>query len=252
MKTIIVIPARLASSRLPNKVLAEIGGQPMLWHVYQRCLKVTKAKAIHIATDSAEVARLVRGWGGQVWLTDPACESGTARIVSILDKLEGDIIVNVQGDQPFLDPKVIDQLIAVFERTIPLPDIATPACLLTNDRIFDSNVVKVVMRYDGYALYFSRNPIPYVRDVEATQWLNMTSFWGHIGIYGYRRQVLEEYDSLPDSPLEQAEKLEQLRFLQAGKSIFIVETSQFPLSVDTPTDLEKARAIYRSPSLLTG
>jgi 3-deoxy-manno-octulosonate cytidylyltransferase (CMP-KDO synthetase) len=218
----------------------------MLWHVYQRCLKVTKAKAVHIATDSEEIAKLVRGWGGQVWLTDPACESGTARIVSILDKLEGDIIVNVQGDQPFIDPKVIDQLIAVFERITPSPDIVTPACLLADDSIFDPNVVKVIMRHDGYALYFSRNPIPYVRDVGTTQWLTTTHFWGHIGIYGYRRQVLEEYNLLPDSPLERAEKLEQLRFLQAGKSIFIVETSQFPLSVDTPTDLEKVRAMVET------
>jgi 3-deoxy-manno-octulosonate cytidylyltransferase (CMP-KDO synthetase) len=215
----------------------------MLWHVYQRCLKVTKVEAVHIATDSEEVARLVRGWGGQAWLTDPACESGTARIVSILDKLEGDIIVNVQGDQPLIDPNVIDQLIAVFERTTPFPDIVTPACLLSDDNIFDPNVVKVVMRHDGYALYFSRSPIPYVRDVETAQWLTTTPFWGHIGIYGYRRQVLEEYNLLSDSPLERAEKLEQLRFLQAGKRIFIVETSQFPLSVDTPTDLEKVRAM---------
>ncbi len=246
MQTLIIIPARLASTRLPNKILADIGGHPMLWHVYHRCLQATQAQAVHIATDSPAVAKLVHSWGGTVWMTDPACQSGTERIVSILDKLDADIIVNVQGDQPLIEPTIIDQLITVFKTTQPLPDIVTPAYQITGDSLFNPNVVKMITRHDGYALYFSRHPIPYVRDVEPSQWLTSTPFWGHVGIYGYRRQVLEEYASLPPSPLEQAEKLEQLRFLQAGKSILTFVTSQHPLSVDTPADLEKVRRMVNS------
>lgn len=241
LKTTVVIPARLASSRLPNKVLADIDGHPMLWHVYHRCLQASKVDEVHIATDAEEVADAVRSWGGKVWMTDPNCASGTERIVAILDKLDADIIVNVQGDQPILDPEIINQLLEVFEQTNPLPDIVTPACAIEDDKIFDPNLVKITRRHDGYALYFSRSPIPYVRDIDKKNWSKSTHFWGHIGIYGYRRQVLEEYHSLPKSQLEEAEKLEQLRFLQAGKSIFTFVTSHYPISVDTQADLERVR-----------
>jgi 3-deoxy-manno-octulosonate cytidylyltransferase (CMP-KDO synthetase) len=244
LKAIVVIPARLASSRLPNKVLADIGGHPMLWHIYHRCLQASKASEIHIATDSEEVSKVVQSWGGKVWMTDSNCVSGTERIVTILDKLEADIIVNVQGDQPLIDPDFINQLIEIFEKTTPLPDIVTPVCAINDDKIFDPHLVKVTRRHDGYALYFSRQPIPYSRDVvETKNWAISTTFWGHVGIYGYRRQVLEEYYSLPESPLENAEKLEQLRFLQAGKSIFTFMTDHYPISVDTQDDLDQVRAI---------
>lgn len=245
MKAIIVIPARLASSRLPRKVLADINGHPMLWHVYHRCLKATHIDAVHIATDSDEVAQIARQWGASVWMTDPHCASGTERIVAILDQLAGDLIVNVQGDQPLIEPAVIDQLVTTFAKQDPVPDIITPACPIENNKIFDPNVVKMVLRHDGYALYFSRHPVPYVRDAAENVWSEATPFWGHIGIYGYRRAVLEDYPHLPESPLEQAEKLEQLRFLQAGKTIFTFVTTYPPLSVDTPMDLEQARAQCR-------
>jgi 3-deoxy-manno-octulosonate cytidylyltransferase (CMP-KDO synthetase) len=242
LKTIIVIPARLESARLPQKVLADIAGKPMLWHVYQSCLQVTQASEIHIATDSELIAQAVKKWGGTVWLTDPHCASGTERIVAILDQLAGDVIVNVQADQPFIQGKLINQLIDIFEQSTPLPDIVTPIYRLNQEKIFDSNLVKVTCRHDGHALYFSRQPIPYVRDTPTEQWATSTDFWGHIGIYGYRRAVLEQYHLLPPSPLEVAEKLEQLRFLQAGKSILTFVTNQIPLSVDTAADLEQARS----------
>jgi len=242
MKSIIVIPARLGSTRLPNKMLADIGGRPMLWHVYQRCLKVTKATAVHIATDSENIANLVRSWGGTVWLTDPQCSCGTERIVSILDKLDAEIIVNVQGDQPLLAPEIIDQLIERFETSLLPPDLITPVCRISSqESLFNPNVVKVTRQHDDYALYFSRHSIPYIRDLDLKNWLTTFSFWEHVGVYGYRRQVLEEYHSFPISPLEQAEKLEQLRFLQAGKSILTFETTSPLLSVDTAEDLEKVR-----------
>ena len=242
MKAIVVIPARLASSRLPNKVLADINGHEMLWHVYHRCQQAAKVSEVHIATDAKEVAEAVQNWGGKVWMTDTQCVSGTERIVTLLEQLDGDIIVNVQGDQPLIEPTLIDQLIGIFEKTTPLPDIVTPICPIEDHKIFDPNLVKVTRQHDGYALYFSRHPIPYLRDVEMKNWSKFGPFFGHIGIYGYRRQVLEEYHSLPKSPLEEAEKLEQLRFMQAGKKILTFVTNHYPISVDTPADLEQVRA----------
>jgi 3-deoxy-manno-octulosonate cytidylyltransferase (CMP-KDO synthetase) len=246
LKAIVVIPARLASSRLPNKVLTDIGGHPMLWHVYQRCLQATKVQEVHIATDAEEVMKTVQSWGGLVWMTDAHCVSGTERIVSLLDKLEGDIIINVQGDQPLIEPTLINQLIEIFATTTPLPDIVTPVYpIQDNHKIFDPNLVKVTRTHNGYALYFSRNPIPYCRDEKNENWSKSASFFGHIGIYAYRRQILEEYYKLPKSPLEETEKLEQLRFLQAGKQILTIETTHSPISVDTPADLAQVRNLIR-------
>ncbi len=246
LKTVVVIPARLASTRLPNKVLADIVGHPMLWHIYQRCLQATKVSEVHIATDAKEVAIAVQSWGGKVWMTEANCASGTERIVAILEQLEADIIINVQGDQPLIEPELINQLIEIFEKNEPIPDIVTPAYLIDNDKIFDPNLVKITRRHDGYALYFSRSPIPYVRDSKTENWPQSTQFLGHIGIYGYRRQVLKAYHSFPKSPLEEAEKLEQLRFLQAGKNILTFITSYRPISVDTQADLEQVRAMMES------
>ena len=241
LRTIVVIPARLASKRLPRKVLADIGGHPMLWHVYQRCLQASKVDEVHIATDAEEVAEAVRGWGGKVWMTEPSCASGTERIVEIIGHLDCEIIVNVQGDQPLIAPEIINQLIDVFEKMVPKPDIVTPVCAI--DKIYDPNLVKVIRRHDGYALYFSRHAIPYTRDEIKENWEKLNTFLGHIGIYGYRRQVLEAYHNLPESDLEKAEKLEQLRFLQAGKSIFTFVAQDYPISVDTQADLERVRAL---------
>ncbi len=240
LKAIIVIPARLESSRLPRKVLILIDEHPMLWHVYQRCRQVSKASEVHIATDAESVAEVVRQWGGKVWMTDSSCVSGTERIVSILDQLDADIIVNVQGDQPTIEPALVNQVIEMFEKTDPIPDIVTPVYPIDDEeKLVNSNTVKVIRRHDGYALYFSRSPIPYVRDEK--HWLKNVPYWGHAGVYGYRRQVLEEYHSLPKSYLEDSEKLEQLRFLQAGKNILTFETSDCPISIDTIEDLPELR-----------
>ena len=243
LKTIIVIPARLNSSRLANKVLIDIAGKSMLRHVYNRCLQVDNIAEVHVVTDAEEIATQVTNWGGKAWMTDSSCASGTERIVAILDNLNADIIINVQADQPLIKPEIINQLIEVFANTDPLPDIVTPAYpITTTDKLFDPNLVKIVRRHDGYALYFSRNPIPYIRDTDNDEWVKKNNFFGHVGIYGYRRSILEEYDKLPNSSLEQAEKLEQLRFLQAGKSIYTFITEHDVISVDTKADLERVRA----------
>ncbi|MFK5970286.1 MAG: 3-deoxy-manno-octulosonate cytidylyltransferase [Candidatus Marithrix sp.] len=243
LKTIIVIPARLNSSRLANKVLADIAGKPMLWHVYNRCLQVVKVSEVHVVTDTEEIVTQVKSWGGKAWMTESACASGTERIVAILDNLDADIIINVQADQPLIEPEIINQLIEVFAKINPLPDIVTPAYpITTTSKLFDPNLVKIVRRHDGYALYFSRNPIPYVRDIDNDEWVKQNNFFGHVGIYGYRRKTLEQYATLPHSSLEQAEKLEQLRFLQAGKNIYTFITEHDVISVDTQADLEQVRA----------
>ncbi|MDM8565622.1 3-deoxy-manno-octulosonate cytidylyltransferase [Candidatus Halobeggiatoa sp. HSG11] len=242
LKTIVVIPARLKSSRLPNKVLIDIAGKPMLQHVYERCLQINKVDEVHVVTDSEEIVTLVTSWGGKVWMTG-ACTSGTERIVAILDKLEADIIINVQADQPLIEPNIISQLIEIFATINPLPDIVTPAYpIKTTEKLFDPNLVKIVRRHDGYALYFSRNPIPYVRDFNKDDWIKQHDFFGHVGIYGYKRAVLEEYAKLPESSLEQTEKLEQLKFLQAGRSIYTFVTEHDVISVDTQADLEQVYA----------
>lgn len=215
----------------------------MLWHVYQRCLQATKPAEIHIATDSEEIAEAVRSWGGKVWMTSPDCASGTERIASIIDGLDADFIVNVQGDQPLLEPSIIDQTIETFENTNPLPDIVTPACPLSEQGVFDPNVVKMVKDLAGYAMYFSRSPIPYVRDVDKEKWFASTKFWGHVGIYGYKREILETYHELPASALESAEKLEQLRFLEAGKTIMTFVTDSDSISVDAQWQLDLVREL---------
>lgn len=243
LKSIVIIPARLASSRLPGKILADIDGHPMLWHVYQRCLQATKPAEIHIATDSEEIASAARSWGAKVWMTSPDCASGTERIASVIDRLDADFIVNVQGDQPLLEPSIIDRTIETFENTNPLPDIVTPACDLSEKGIFDPNVVKMVKNHAGYAMYFSRSPIPYVRDEDEEKWFQSTKFWGHVGIYGYKRQVLEDYPLLPASALESAEKLEQLRFLEAGKTIMTFVTDHHGISVDAQWQLDFVREL---------
>jgi len=244
-KAIVVIPVRLASTRLPNKPLVDIAGQPMLQHVYQRCLQAKKIDEVHVATDTTEIAQLVESWGGTAWMTDESCQSGTERIVSIIHKLDAEIIINVQGDEPLLEPQVIDDMVIAFKTTKPMPDIVTPACQIKPEDIFNPNVVKMVTQHDGYALYFSRNPIPYVRDVENdAQWQQKATFLGHLGMYGYRRHVLEQYNTLPESPLEHIERLEQLRFLQAGLGIYTYPTEYSHISVDTPDDLAKVRAIF--------
>ncbi|MBI5296375.1 MAG: 3-deoxy-manno-octulosonate cytidylyltransferase [Chloroflexi bacterium] len=240
MKTVIVIPARLASTRLPRKVLADICGKPLIQRVWERVQQARLADEIVIATDSQEVAGLVEAWGGKALMTDPACQSGTERIASLLAQLDADLILNVQGDEPLVDPDMLDALVASW-KAAPC-DLVTPVYRITSvDDLFNPNIVKVVRAADGRALYFSRSPVPYVRDVPREQWLERQPFWGHIGVYGYSRAVLAKYVSLPASPLQQAESLEQLRFLEAGYSFQTVETSYHSIAVDTQDDLEKVR-----------
>lgn len=244
MRTVVVIPARLGSSRLPRKVLADIAGKPMVQHVYERCARAARVHAVYIATDSEEVAAVVRSFGGTAWMTDPALPSGTARVASIVSQLDAEVIINVQGDEPLITPAVVEKVAAAFDST-PVPDIATPIFPLRDAEVFNPNTVKVVLGHDRRALYFSRSPIPYVRDVEQARWPASAPYWGHIGVYGFRRQVLLDFGSMRPSPLEDAEKLEQLRWLQDGRRILTVDVDYRPQPVDVAADLERVRDAVR-------
>ncbi|MGA2053501.1 MAG: 3-deoxy-manno-octulosonate cytidylyltransferase [Opitutales bacterium] len=243
MNVSVVIPARLASTRLPRKVLADLGGRPVLRHVWERAARVRRATEVLVATDSEEVAEVVAAWGGQFVLTSPACRSGTERIASILDGLHGDFILNVQGDEPFIEPALLDALVERFaaaggELVTPVYPIREYAALA------NPAVVKVARAADGRALYFSRSAIPHMRGVPPEQWAAQGSYWGHLGVYGYARAALARYPALPESALEAAESLEQLRFLEAGFCIQTVETNYHAVAIDTPADLERARALF--------
>ena len=242
MKTIAVIPARLGSTRLPRKVLADIGGKPLIRYVWERVSQARNIDAAFIATDSMEVVDVVASWGGKSSLTDPECQSGTERIASIVSNLDVDLVLNVQGDEPLIDPGMLDALVSTW-RASPC-DLITPVFRIRDlQDLTNPTIVKVARAQSGQALYFSRSAIPYMRDWPLETWLDRHPYWGHIGVYGYRREVLAAYASLPASPLQQTESLEQLRFLEAGYIFQTMETTYRSVAVDTQEDLDKVRKI---------
>ncbi len=260
---IVAVPARLESSRLPNKVLADISGKPMLQRVLERCSCAQQPIATVLCTDNQLLVDLAKDLGFPALLTSPNCESGSQRIASVSDdllliakdELKGKgqknssldlsecVIINVQGDQPFIDPKIIDLMADQFVNRSPTPSVLTPIYRLPPDKIHNPNVVKTLLSQDGRAIYFSRSALPHVRGEKPEDWSSKATFWGHVGIYGYRGDVLQGWNNLPDSPLERIERLEQLRLIEAGIEIgtFIVDGES--LSVDTYDQLEQARRI---------
>lgn len=217
----------------------------MLRHVWERVSQCQQVSNVWILTDNLEVEKQASSWGAQVIMTSEDCPSGTDRIASVIHMLEADVVVNVQGDEPLIEPKVVDQVVEAMRQGEC--DIATPVYPIRNiDDVLSPNVVKVVRGRNGRALYFSRSPIPHVRDSEPAEWLSKTQFWGHVGVYGYRRSLLEEYSLMPPGELEDAEKLEQLRFLEAGKQIVTVEVDYHPHAVDVPSDLELVKRLLDS------
>ncbi len=248
MNVSVVIPARLASTRLPRKVLADLGGKPVLRHVWERVARMRKATEILVATDSEEVAQAVAGWGGQYVMTAPECRSGTERIASILSGLKGQFILNVQGDEPFIDPALLDALVECFIKNGG--DVVTPVYPIRDQAVLvNPAVVKVARGADGRAWYFSRSPIPHIRGLPLEQWPARGVHFGHLGVYGYARAKLAAYASLPESPLESIEALEQLRFLEASWRIQTVETDYHAVAIDTPEDLARARALLTNASV---
>jgi 3-deoxy-manno-octulosonate cytidylyltransferase (CMP-KDO synthetase) len=239
---IAIVPARFQSTRLPGKALADIAGRPMIEHVYRRAAAAAKVSRVIVATDDRRIADAVAGFGGEAVMTAPSHQSGTDRIAEVAASIACDIVVNVQGDEPVLPPETIDAAVAPM-----LADRALEMSTLRR-RIDDPaehqnpNVTKVVVDRDGYALYFSRAPIPYTRPGQSA-----APAWAHIGLYVYRRDTLLRLAGLPPTAMERAEALEQLRALEYGVRIKAVTTAYASIGVDTPDDLARVRALLAQP-----
>ena len=234
----VVIPARYTSTRLPQKMLLRDTGKSLLQHTYEAACAARRPAGVIIATDHAEIAREVERFGGQCVMTSPDCQSGTDRVAEVARTLpRADIVVNVQGDEPEMSPDNIDRVIELLEqnRTAPMATLATP--LPSAEQLANPACVKVTFDDNGRALYFSRSPIPFVRDPDTSRPFNDPAiFFQHLGIYAFRRQTLPQIVALPPSSLEQAEKLEQLRMLQSGGTILVGVVQHCSSGIDTPAD----------------
>lgn len=238
-RTLAVIPARLASTRLPRKVLREIAGEPMLAWVYRAAKACPLLDQVLIATDSDEVMEFARQNGMPAVFTPADCASGTDRVHAVAESIPADIYVNVQGDEPMLRPEHISALLEPFAR--PEVEVATIATACSADQITNPNAVKVVIAANGRALYFSRAAIPFDRNG-----LGGIAYRKHLGLYGYRRAALQRFPRLSPSALEAAEKLEQLRFLENGIDIYVTETPFDTVGVDTEEDRARVEEILRA------
>lgn len=241
-RVLAVVPARYASTRFPGKVLAPLAGRPLVYHAYARACEARCVSQVIVATDDESVRDTLAPLKVPVVLTRKDHASGTDRIAEVAGGHDAEIVVNIQGDEPLIDPHTID---AVIQALMDQPDVpmATARRLITDEREFnDPNVVKVVCDSRGRALYFSRYPIPYIRDA-ADASPNSPCHWQHIGLYAYRRRFLLDFATWPPSALERLEKLEQLRVLERGFPIAVVETKYRSIGVDTPEDLERVRSL---------
>lgn len=248
MEVLVLIPARYASTRFPGKPLAMIGGKPMVQHVVEKAAAVSEN--VYVATDDGRIYDCVIGFGGKAVMTSAEHRSGTDRcyeayrhVVEQTGK-KYDVVVNIQGDEPFIQPEQVKALVACFEDD--KVEIATLAKRFEqNADIFDPNKVKVVCSAKGTALYFSRSAIPFCRGIEKECWVEMTPFYKHVGMYAYRPEVLKEITALPQGRLEKVESLEQLRWLENGYTIAVRETAHESIGIDTPEDLKRAEAVLR-------
>ena len=244
MKFIAIIPARYASTRFPGKPLAMLGGKPVIQRVYEQA-KAVLGEA-YVATDDDRIREAVEQFGGQAIMTRADHKSGTDRIEEAAEKIgtTADVIINVQGDEPFIQRSQIETLCQQFDD--PQTQIATLGKRFESmEAVENPNSPKIVCDTKGFALYFSRSVIPFIRGVERQEWFGKFPFLKHLGIYAYRREVLQEITKLPQSPLEIAESLEQLRWLQNGYRIRVGETNVETVGIDTPEDLKRAETFLQ-------
>jgi 3-deoxy-manno-octulosonate cytidylyltransferase (CMP-KDO synthetase) len=238
-----IIPSRFASTRLPGKPLLIINKKSMIERVYTQVAKCVLLKEICVATDDHKIILEVLKFNGNAILTSESHTTGTERCLETAEKLSisnQDIVLNIQGDEPFIDPANIEKLISIFKKN-PDVKIATLVCKIKKeDELFNPNCPKVVLDNTGKAVYFSRSTVPFVRDFPKENWISKNTFYKHIGIYAYRKDVLNSIVNLPQSTWEKAESLEQLRWLQNGFEIFVAEVEESGISVDTEADLIKA------------
>lgn len=247
MKFIAIIPARYASTRFPGKPLADMNGKPMIQRVYEQVRKAIDE--VWVATDDSRIYNAVEKFEGKVVMTSPGHQSGTDRIREAYTKInkDFDVVVNVQGDEPFIQPEQIKVLMDCFDS--PNVELATLVKSFKKEdgfeALFNPNSPKVIINKKNEAIYFSRSIVPYIRDAHHTEWLDKHTFYKHIGMYGYRADILNEITQLPQSKLEKAESLEQLRWIENGYSIRIGYTDVETIGIDTPEDLEKALRFFQ-------
>jgi 3-deoxy-manno-octulosonate cytidylyltransferase (CMP-KDO synthetase) len=247
LKILGIIPARYASSRLPAKLLLEVEGKSILQMVYERCLQATSLSEVVIATDSTLVQEHVKGFGGNVVMTSDKHPSGTDRCAEALKVMGGtinyDFVINVQGDEPLMDPQNINLLSSSFKITSEISSV----CIKINetDTLLNPNVVKVVMNENREAMYFSRSPIPHLREVATEDWVQKADYYKHVGMYGFRADILEKIVKLPVSRLEGQEKLEQLRWLSNGYKVRMVEVFSDGIGIDTAEDFQRLKQFLK-------
>ena len=235
MKALGVIPARLGSTRLPEKILRSIDGKPMIQHVWERAKQARKLDDVVVACDDVRIQQCVRAFGGMAFMTRKDHPNGTSRIAEVMGHFTQDLVINIQGDQPLVDPKAIDEMVSVFETSKDV-EVLTLAVRMTDRASYENpNVVKVVCDADGDALYFSRAQVPYFLGKQNCAF----GFLKHLGVYGYRRDFLLKFVAWEPGILENTEKLEQLRILEKGRSIRVIETTYDFISVDTEEDLKE-------------
>ena len=234
-----IIPSRYASTRFPAKPLVGIAGKTMIQRVYEQASKANKLSKVIVATDDQRIFDHVKEFGGDVIMTSTEHQTGTDRCAEVLSTLHDvDVVINIQGDEPFIDPEQIDQVAALFEKSET--QIGSLVKQIDNkEDLFSDTVVKVVKSKTDKAIYFSRAVIPFVKGVEDKEWLKQATYFKHIGIYGYRSNVLKSISKLPQTDLEKSESLEQLRWLENGFHIQLAETEHESNSVDTPEDLDR-------------
>jgi len=239
---VVVIPARYGSSRLPGKPLVSLGGKPMIQRVYERAKLAQRADRVIVATDDERIVKAVQAFGGEARMTRPDHRTGTERVAEVAAHEGGDVFVNVQGDEPLLDPAAVDIAVGALleERQAAISTVATPIKLPAD--IMDPNVCKVVLDFDENALYFSRAPIPWVRDTAGHV---QARHLKHLGLYVFRRDALLEYPTLPQGELERVEQLEQLRWLENGWKIRVAEVEHDAVSVDVPEDVARVEKLLQ-------
>ena len=237
-----MIPARYQASRFPAKLMQDLGGKPVIVRTYEAAVNTQFFDEVYVVTDSEVISEVISAVGGKVIMSKQKHESGSDRIAEAVEDMEVDIVINVQGDEPFIDAVSLEKIIDVFkadtEREIDLASLMTP--ISEWEEIANPNTVKVIVDNQNFALYFSRSPIPYPRDkeVEAT-------YYKHKGIYAFRKQALMDFKRLPMLTLEAKEKIEAIRFLEYGKKIKMVETHVTGIEIDTPEDLDRARKVWK-------
>ena len=246
MKVVAVIPARWNSTRLKGKVLADINGKPMIQHVWERVKKAHSVDEVVVASDKERVLKVVESFGGKAVFTSPEQPSGTDRLAEVAGSIDADVYINIQADEPMIHPLMVDELAQVFqyERNVQMATLIKR--IHSAEDITNPNVVKVVVDRKGFALYFSRSPIPYIRDKHSGNEDISGRYFKHIGLYSYTKDFLFTYTNLPKSTLEEEEKLEQLRVLEHGYKIKTIQTQYETVGVDTQEDLDKVRALMAS------